>query len=83
MASDSVRVITYAGSGSSGRVDGPMALAQFNQPCGLAIDHQRSRLYILDCGNHCIRYVDQKNGMSCSCHGITTTSHFSSGCVYV
>jgi sugar lactone lactonase YvrE len=45
-------------------VDGPLAMAKFNEPMGLAID-RLGNLYVSDAGNQRIRYIDfQKNQVS-------------------
>ena len=44
------------GTGTPGRVDGPFAAAQFDDPQGLALDG--NTLYVADRKNHCIRAVD-------------------------
>ena len=49
-------VHTIAGTGEAGFRDGPAALAQFNEPSGLAAAN--GKLYVADTNNHAIRIVD-------------------------
>ena len=55
-------VIEIIGSGISGADDGFLRLATFNQPQGLALSDDGSRLYIADTENHLIRMVDFPTG---------------------
>lgn len=50
--------IAIAGNGKSGKVDGPFAKAEFNDPQGLAL--QGDTLYVADRKNHLIRALDLK-----------------------
>lgn len=49
-------VSTLAGTGSPGYADGPVAMAQFSVPTGLAVD-AAGNVYVADGGNHRIRLV--------------------------
>jgi|GEM_PF-336589 len=49
-----VNVSTLAGTGKSGLVDGDPAVAQFNQPAGIAF---ASALYVVDTGNDALRVI--------------------------
>lgn len=49
-------VTTYAGTGSTGFVNGDTSIAQFNRPFGICID-QEGNLYLADAYNHCIRKI--------------------------
>jgi sugar lactone lactonase YvrE len=49
-------VTTLAGSGTAGTKDGPAASAQFNDPCGLALDG-KGALYVAERGGHRIRKI--------------------------
>jgi hypothetical protein len=50
-------VTTLAGTvGSSGNADGTGAAAQFNSPCGIAVDGG-GNVYVADTGNHAIRKI--------------------------
>jgi len=49
-------VSTLAGSGSKGFADGAGAAAQFNYPCGVAVDG-KGNIIIADLGNHRVRKI--------------------------
>ncbi len=49
-------VSTIAGTGVSGYVDGLGAIAEFNQPYGVAVD-QSGNLYVTDTGNNLVRKI--------------------------
>lgn len=51
------KLMDFAGTGNAGLMDGPMALAQFNQPTALAID-EAGQLFVADTGNRVIRKID-------------------------
>jgi len=55
-ATESSRVVTFAGSGQPTIVDGVGARAGFNKPFGICLD-ARGDLYVADSANHCIRKV--------------------------
>ena len=59
---DTGEVMEIVGSGSKGREDGFLRTATFNQPQGLALNDDGSRLYIADTENHLIRVVDFPTG---------------------
>jgi sugar lactone lactonase YvrE len=50
-------VSTFAGSGTSGFQDGPVATARFSTPSGVALDAQ-GRIYVADKGNNRIRLIE-------------------------
>jgi hypothetical protein len=54
------RIRRQFGSGGSGFIDGPMELAAFHNPMGIAL--QRDTLYIADSGNHAVRRIKLGNG---------------------
>jgi sugar lactone lactonase YvrE len=47
---------TFAGSGSSGAVNGPVSLASFKYPYGVAVDNL-GNVYVADFNNHLIRKI--------------------------
>ena len=49
-------VTTYAGTGSSGFVNGDTSVASFNRPFGICIDPS-GNVYLADAYNHCIRKI--------------------------
>ena len=55
-------VIEIVGSGSQGSADGFLRTATFNQPQGLALSDDGSKLYVADTENHLIRMVDFLTG---------------------
>jgi DNA-binding beta-propeller fold protein YncE len=48
--------IAIAGAGKPGKLDGPFAFAQFDDPQGMALSD--GMLYVADRKNHCIRLLD-------------------------
>ncbi|MEX2430404.1 MAG: thioredoxin-like domain-containing protein [Dehalococcoidia bacterium] len=53
---DSRRVSTLAGTGETGRADGPLASSSFYEPGGVSA--AGSLLYVADTNNHAIRVID-------------------------
>lgn len=51
------KLMDFAGTGTAGLMDGPIALAQFNQPTAIAID-EVGQLFVADTGNRVIRKID-------------------------
>ena len=54
------RILRQFGSGGVGFIDGPMELAAFNAPHGLAVE--RDLLYVADAGNHAVRRIQLRSG---------------------
>ena len=54
------RILRQFGSGGVGFIDGPMELAAFNRPRGLAVE--RDLLYVADTGNHAGRRIQLRSG---------------------
>ena len=52
-------VTTIAGTGTEGTTDGGGAVAQFNNPKGVAVDSS-GNVYVTDTGNHTIRKIEYK-----------------------
>src|SRR5262249_31031762 len=57
------RVITIAGIGSAGFIDGNASIAAFNTPSGVAVDEQ-GNLLVADTGNSAIRKVTAQGEVS-------------------
>jgi hypothetical protein len=51
-------VSVFAGSGSAGSDDGPVGLARFRSPMGVAISPDGARLYVADYGDGAVREID-------------------------
>jgi Thioredoxin-like len=54
------RIHRQFGSGGGGFIDGPMELAAFQHPMGVAL--QRDTLYVADTGNHAVRRIKLGTG---------------------
>ena len=80
-------VSTLAGSGMAGFADGNGAEAQFNNPCGIAVDPQ-GNVYVADRNNHSIRRVTPAgvvstlagNGMAGFADGNGSEAQFGNPC---
>ena len=59
---DDGQVLEIIGSGIQGNADGFLRTATFNQPQGLALSDDGTRLYVADTENHLIRMVDFPSG---------------------
>ena len=57
------RVVTLAGSGVPGYVDGPAATARFDTPCGVAVD-RAGNIYVADSGNGLVRLIAPSGDVS-------------------
>ncbi|MBL0062630.1 MAG: redoxin family protein [bacterium] len=51
-------VIAIVGSGKKGQTNGAFAMAEFDNPQGMAYDEQKNILYVADTDNHLIRKLD-------------------------
>jgi sugar lactone lactonase YvrE len=56
-------VVTLAGSGRRGSMDGPAGEAQFDTPCGVAVD-RHGTIYVADTGNNLIRTISAEGFVS-------------------
>ncbi|OQX74092.1 MAG: hypothetical protein B6D61_11905 [Bacteroidetes bacterium 4484_249] len=56
-------VTTYAGTGSTGFVNGDTSIASFNRPFGICIDTV-GNLYLADAYNHCVRKISIEGEVS-------------------
>jgi sugar lactone lactonase YvrE len=56
-------VTTIAGSGQRGHQDGPALDAQFDTPCGIAVD-RKGNIFVADAGNGVIRRIDTSGQVS-------------------
>ncbi len=56
-------VTTIAGSGQQGLIDGPALEAQFDTPCGIAVD-RAGNILVADSGNGVIRKIDTSGNVS-------------------
>jgi hypothetical protein len=57
-------VVTLAGTGVPGHLDGAANAAQFNQPFGMAFDPFSNVFYVADRNNHCIRKITSNGTVS-------------------
>jgi len=55
-------VLGVYGSGKQGFADGVALSAQFNQPQGMSLSADGSRLYVADTNNHAVRVIDLGSG---------------------
>ncbi len=66
-------LVSFAGSGMAGLVNGPSADAQFNSPSGAAIDKD-GNLYIADTDNNAVRKIATDGTVSTFATGFNTPS---------
>ena len=59
---ESGQVLTLAGTGQAGMIDGFPSEAAFNNPQGIALDN-RGNLWVVDTMNHTIRRINTQTGM--------------------
>jgi len=76
-------VTTFAGSGTAGSANGTGTAAQFNRPCGIAVNASSGDLYVVDIENHRIRKVTKEGvvstfvgGTQGSANGMGTAAQF-------
>ncbi|CAD7947269.1 unnamed protein product [Amoebophrya sp. A25] len=56
-------LMTVAGCGKRGYVDGPLDICRLDTPTGLAVDPKTQLVYVADRGNHVIRKIDIASGL--------------------
>jgi DNA-binding beta-propeller fold protein YncE len=66
-------VTRLAGTGTAGTVNGPLLMAQFRGPSGLALDATTNRLYVNDRTAHTVRVVDLTAGTVATLAGVDNT----------
>ena len=59
------KIITIAGDGNKGFLDGSTKQAKFSRPCGIALNDDDGVLYVCDTDNHCVRTINLAQGWSC------------------
>ena len=62
-----------------GYLDGPLAEAQFNNPCQMCVDPEGKAFYVADRENHCIRKITLSNGYVSTFAGTPRTSGYQNG----
>ena len=69
---DSGTVITLAGTGSAGNVDGTGTAASFSSPQHLTMNTTEDTIFVTDTGNHRIRSIGAANGVVVNVAGLTS-----------
>ena len=77
ISADGATVSTYAGSGSTGFVNGSTSTARFSQPQGVAVAAD-GRVFVVDTGNHRIRVISA-DGATVSTYAGSGNTGFSAG----
>ncbi len=67
-------VSTYAGSGTTGYLDGPAATAQFNSPIWVAVD-ARGDVYVSERAGHRLRRIEAATGLVSTVAGTGTAGY--------
>ena len=58
---ETLAVVTVAGTGEPGDEDGPMTLSSFYEPGGLSVTD--NQIYVADTNNNAVRVIDLITGM--------------------
>ena len=66
-------VSTLAGTGTAGQVDGALASATFNQPTGLWLSADATKLYVTDIGSNTVRLIDLGASLVSTIAGVGTS----------
>ena len=64
---------------TAGHLDGPLAEAQFNNPCQMCVDPEGEAIYVTDRENHCIRKITLSNGYVSTFAGTPKSSGYVNG----
>ncbi len=68
-----------AGDWDPGLINGVFYSSRFNNPCGMAINPEGTKLYVADRGNHCVRMVDFEHANQVSTVAGTGQAGFKDG----
>jgi len=63
-------VVTFAGTGNHGKIDGPAGEARFSYPCGMSFSEKHNCLFVTEYGSHAIRKIDITTGIVSTVAGI-------------
>lgn len=71
-------VVTLAGSGQPGSLDGPVLQARFNHPQGIALD-ETGHVWVADSANHTIRRISLQDGVVTTIAGLAGAAGLTDG----